>query len=258
MLKVFLLPQAWIFIGLIFLLVCLLKNKLKAAKLVLILILVLYYLMSITPVSYLLTYSLEKFSADYGFKDNDYSQVEAIVVLAGMIYPEEGLRKETELVRETLRRLFYGVRIYRNSQGTIPIIFSGGPEIYFPSPEEGEKIVKNDISVLGVPEKDIIVELRSGNTYESAFETKKILDNKFPSIKNHKIFLVTSALHMLRASKVFEKQGFEVLMVSAGYETGEIAYGLENFIPSIVNFERANNAVYEWMGIIKYKFLNRI
>ncbi len=258
MLKSFLMPQVWIFVGLILVLLFLVKNKLKICKIVLISVLALYYFLSITPISFLLSYSLEKFSAVNEFKSSDYNQAEAIVVLSGMMYPAGGLRKETELVKESLRRIFYGIKIYREAQGALPVIFSGGPATYFSSIENGKEIIRDDISILGVPENDIIIELNSKNTYESALETKKILDNKFPLIKNHKILLVTSAMHMLRAEKVFKKQGFSVLMVPAGYETGQITFHFRGFIPDMVNFERSNSAIYEWMGILNYKILKKI
>lgn len=258
LIKLLLLPPAWISIGLAGVFVLFFKNKNSTAKILLILVFLLYYLLSIRPVSDILTYSLEQYSY---FPDNQIEQIdaiEAIVILSAGLNRGNNLHKEAGLSTESISRVFYGVKIYKRLGGAVPILFSGGVANPFFDIEDKGKIIKNYIKIFGVPGEDIIVETISRNTFESAAEVKKMLEKKFPDVTEHKIILVTSAIHMPRSEAVFKKQGFRVFKFPAGYKTGPMNSNPLDFIPDAGNFEKSTDAVYEWLGLVYYKLSDKI
>lgn len=119
------------------------------------------------------------------------------------------------------------------------IIFSGaGKEGYYSEAESMARMA----TALGVPENSIISENHSGNTYENAQNVTSIMK------KNgwDKALLVTSPLHMKRATRVFEKLGIEVYSAPT---------------PSIVEYVKSfsgrwgllKTVIHEYLGMLKYR-----
>ena len=76
----------------------------------------------------------------------------------------------------------------------------------------------------GIPSEKIFVTKDVENTADEAVAVKELIS---PS---KRIILVTSAYHMYRAKKLFEKQGFRVVPYKVYYKTGR------NKITTIINF----------------------
>ena len=68
---------------------------------------------------------------------------------------------------------------------------------------------------LGIPSDDILVESKSKNTYENALLSKRLLAQK--GISSNKLLMITSAYHMRRAKKCFDKVGLQVTPFSVDY-----------------------------------------
>jgi uncharacterized SAM-binding protein YcdF (DUF218 family) len=120
-----------------------------------------------------------------------------IVVLCG------GCRYSGELSAGTSARVEHGVRLFR--QGLAPrLILSGGR--WAPHRPACAPRMKALAVALGMRAEDIVVEDRSSRTAENAREVALILDGA----SSRAILLVTSALHMRRATLCFEKHGIEV------------------------------------------------
>ena len=82
-----------------------------------------------------------------------------------------------------------------------------------------DKAIKTEGAVLkeyaisnGIPIEKIFVTKDVGNTADEAVAVKELIS---PS---KRIILVTSAYHMYRAKKLFEKQGFEVISYKVDYK----------------------------------------
>jgi uncharacterized SAM-binding protein YcdF (DUF218 family) len=118
---------------------------------------------------------------------------------------------------------------------------------------EGRKaeavIIKRFLLDLGVPADKIIMEDKSRDTIENAKYTVKI----FEKLNYKKPILVTSACHMKRAIMSFRKVGVEVLPVPSNFRTWKNKrYGWESYLPG--NFDDANTAIHEYLGLIFYRF----
>ena len=209
----------------------------------------LFYVLSFGPVSAWLASLLEEQHPPPILENT--KKHDAIVVLGGGIIPAGGLRPGHELGDSTLRRTLCGATLIR--QGHAPVIvFSGGnadPFLSLP-PESGE--MKKLAIESGVPEKEILLESLSRNTYESAQEVKQLLGNR-----NH-ILLVTSAIHLPRAVRLYQKQGFRVTPVPCGYTVGGTHWDPFTFVPSAGALIRSSQAINEIVGIAVYWMAGKI
>ena len=102
-------------------------------------------------------------------------------------------------------------------------------------------------------------ENQSRNTYENAVYSKKMIDQLgvgSPSIKTGSWLLITSATHMPRSVKIFEKQGIQIIPVPVDYQT---AYTLQwrEFDLTEGAF-LWNRLLHEYMGIVAYKLTGKI
>ena len=85
------------------------------------------------------------------------------------------------------------------------------------------------------------------NTADEAVAVKDLIS---PS---KRIILVTSAFHMYRAKKLFEKQGFEVIPLKVDYKTaGESEITVMDFLPSAGNLGITETGIREIIGRLFY------
>ncbi|MGM0479554.1 MAG: YdcF family protein [Bacteroidota bacterium] len=104
----------------------------------------------------------------------------------------------------------------------------------------------------GIPEKDIIIEGRSKNTYENAKFTAQQLKTSYPHLDA--FVLITSAKHMKRAQACFEKQGLSVTPFPTDPFVGsQRAYHWDEFIvPNVRNFQYWFSLNKELLGYVVY------
>ena len=95
---------------------------------------------------------------------------------------------------------------------------------------------------LGIDKADIIIEGRSRNTFENAVFAKQKIDSIHllpPYV------LVTSAMHMPRAIRVFNKAGLAVVPYPCNYEVVEKTFSWDDFlIPKL-------SVINDWRGLLK-------
>ena len=85
------------------------------------------------------------------------------------------------------------------------------------------------------------------NTADEAVAVKELIS---PS---KRIILVTSAYHMCRAKRLFEKQGFEVIPYKVDFKAiGNNEVTFMDFLPSAVNLELTETGIREIIGRIFY------
>lgn len=133
------------------------------------------------------------------------------------------------------------------------IIISGG-SIYANRPKEADFLSK-ELQLLGIPKSDLIVENQSRTTYENAVYTKKIID----SIKLRPPYvLVTSAMHISRAEKVFAKAGLQVVPFPSDFQVFDKKFFLADyFIPELNIINNWSSFLKEVIGIWGYKLFNK-
>ncbi len=183
--------------------------------------------------------------------------VEAIVVLAGSASSSSAFGP-AELNRASWRRLWRGVELYNDLDNRVPMIFSGGGRTGSGSASGGD-LAAAAVSLWGVNPDLFWLESKSTNTYESAVEIKRLLNDRFPGRARHRILLVTSAWHMPRSVGVFEKTGVDVMPEPCDYMMGEL-WDLEvpQLLPSYEALSMFTIAVREWMGIGLYRVRGRL
>ena len=255
----FLLPPTQIVIGIVLVLLLISYRKFKWAKIILAGLLIFYYALSTTPVSHMLARSLEgEAFQNIQSADRMPHGVEAIVILSGGTHKAGGLRPQDELNGESLKRIYHAAKLYGELRGHLPTIFSGGSGNPFDQRQGIGGVAESFLLTVGVPKENIWIEDSSRDTYESGVEVKRMLDDRFPEIANHKVFLVTSAMHMSRAIRVFRKLGLKPAPAPASYDSGPVDYDLLDFFPSIGNFFTSTKAIHEWIGIVGYRLRGRI
>ncbi|TAG57349.1 MAG: YdcF family protein [Cytophagales bacterium] len=165
----------------------------------------------------------------------------------------------SRIVESDTNRLFLGpsgdrivqaIQLYK--LGKIKkILFSGGAGNL-----TGEKIpesvmVRKYFLQIGIPEKDLIFEDKSRNTYENAVFTKNILSNNFTP--NLPYLLITSSLHMPRSVAIFKKQGFLITPFSID-QLYDPAYREIDFYfaPKTESIQMLENLLHEIIGYITY------
>ena len=92
------------------------------------------------------------------------------------------------------------------------------------------------------------METNSLNTVEHAIELRKL----FPPDKNLKIGIVTSALHIFRSKKAFNKkfQSENIVPIPVNYVYSLPEFNLKSFIPSSSALSQSTYALHEFIGII--------
>lgn len=190
------------------------------------------------------------------FPPDPMPAADAIVVLGGSTYAQSPPRPWVE-VSEAGDRVLYGVKLYQD--GIAPLlVFSGGRIAWKDGgPPEAEDMAKIAL-VMGVPDRNILRENDSLNTYQNAVNTAKILQQR----QIIDILLVTSAVHMPRAKAIFDKQGFKVTAAPTDYwvsqqslaEMQGVSFGtLLNVFPDSEALDFFTRAIKEYIGLTIYR-----
>ena len=175
---------------------------------------------------------------------SEIENVDAIVVLSGMIRvigDEENLKYE---FTESVDRFFAGLDLFNNNKAPI-LILTRGKMPWSIGIAEGEYLKELAIKY-GVPEENIILTDEVQNTDQEAKAIKKILAD------DAKIILVTSAFHMPRAEKVFKAANINVIPFPVDFQNSKSKTTMMNFIPSAESLSQTSHFVREMIGRLYY------
>ena len=224
----------------IVILIGLIKNK---KKLIYIAIGVLYILS--TPI-----FSNNFFKLVEGSGHNDYRKpisaidsADAIVVLSGMLEINE-VGDSTYIEWGDPDRFFGGIALFKAGKAQ-KLIFTGGKMPWDKAKKTEGEVLKDQAISNGIPSEKIFVSKDVENTADEAVAVKELIS---PS---KRIILVTSAYHMYRAKKLFEKQGFEVIPYNVDYKSErnkEIT--ILDFLPNAKYLKNTETGLREIMGRI--------
>jgi len=221
------------------------KRRYRIGRWALFLGVFLLFLLSIKPVSNLLVYCLE---CQYEQPSEEVlSTLDVVAILGGGMNPSGGFRQSPEAAKFTYARLFSGVRIFRQTGARTLALCGGG----WPGGKDSEANVMEMLAIeLGVEQGKIITETDSRNTMENAAGLARLL----PPAKGRQIGLVTSALHMPRARKVFEKQfpNDTIVPVPVAYVYSPDWLSFDGLIPSAGTLSDSDYAIHEWIGMLWY------
>lgn len=171
------------------------------------------------------------------------------IVLGGMFEYDQNLKELS--ARRGSDRIWQAITLYKKDK-IEKILLSGGSGYVSNRGLKEAKQLKSLLVKWGIPEQDIITEIKSKNTYENAVETKKTLTRSYPHIKN--CLLITSGQHMRRARAIFKKQGFHFDTFSTDLYTGpKRHYYWDQFIvPDVETLYNWNGLIKEWIGYVTY------
>jgi uncharacterized SAM-binding protein YcdF (DUF218 family) len=170
---------------------------------------------------------------------------DAIVVLSGMLEINE-VGDSTNIEWGDPDRFFGGIALFKAGKAQ-RLIFTGGKMPWDKAKKtEGEVLKENTISNR-IPSEKIFVTKDVENTADEAVAVKELIS---PS---KRIILVTSAFHMYRAQRIFEKQGFEVIPYKVDFKVSvDNQVTLMDFLPSAINLELTEIGIREIIGRIYY------
>ena len=226
--------------------VILIYFKKKWGKTLLLITIVFYYSLSITPVSQLLLHGLEN---RYQTIQSPTNNVKHIVVLGGgTINRFSSLPPTSRLNPSSTARILEGIRLFRQIEDGY-LITSGGSTQKKNEEEDSCHQMKNLAVMLGVEENRIIPICDSRDTSEEAKNLEKIIGDK-------PFFLVTSAFHMQRSILLFKRLGLNPTAAPSDFKAQKKdGSNYSDFLPSPNNFSDSTLAVKEYIGLLFYKLL---
>jgi uncharacterized SAM-binding protein YcdF (DUF218 family) len=180
---------------------------------------------------------------------------DAIVVLGGAMRSPVPPRPWLD-VMDSGDRPLYAAKLYLD--GKAPTIIMSGGRIDW---KDGGSAESSDMAALaeqmGVPANAILEDTTSLNTHENAVNVKNILERE----QMQRILLVTSAVHMPRSVKIFEKLGIEALAAPTDYR---IAFPppakdqswqavLLDMLPDTSRLDYSTRVIKEYIGLVVYR-----
>ena len=193
---------------------------------------------------------------EYPWKRIDIERVDkafAIVVLSsGRKIP---LGNTNTIEWEDPDRFFAGLELYKSGKGN-KLIFTGGLNPYNSDlPPEGDIYLKEALE-FGIPHENLLTTYPVLNTYEEAKAIRYLLYEKY-LYKQENIILVTSAFHMNRAKRIFEKEGFIVKPFPVDFKSNknfkQILSNPITWFPSSINLYKSSIAIRELIGRTFYR-----
>jgi uncharacterized SAM-binding protein YcdF (DUF218 family) len=176
---------------------------------------------------------------------SEIENVDAIVVLSGMIRvigDEENLKYE---FTESVDRFFAGLDLFNNNNAPI-LILTRGKMPWSIGIAEGEYLKELAIK-FGISEENIILTDEVQNTDQEAKAVKNLLAND-----NSRIILVTSAFHMPRAEKVFKAANINLIPFPVDFQNSKSKTTMMDFIPSAGALSNTSHFVREMIGRLYY------
>jgi uncharacterized SAM-binding protein YcdF (DUF218 family) len=242
-------PELWIF-------TCLIAawflsrspRRLRAARWLLSLGILLFYVLGITPTGQALCRSLE---SQYRTPLLTGTSYDAVVVLAGGNNRNPDTGQTSILGTDSVNRMICGLRVWRQTSTPALVLTGGVGDPLGRTPPDADAMREFAVE-FGVPATTILTESRSRHTAESATEVRRLLP------RTHRIVLVTNAVHLPRSTALFRKQGFDVTPFPCTYFAGSEGWSVDDFVPSAGGFWLVGAALHEYVGMAVYRVLGRI
>ncbi|MDP8963589.1 MAG: YdcF family protein [Cyanobacteriota bacterium] len=183
-------------------------------------------------------------------------RAEAIVVLGGATKPAFAPRPTVDLSEEG-DRVLYGAQLYR--EGKAPLVIASGGRISWRGGGPSESADMAEIlKTLGVPNSAILQDPTSLNTYQNAVNVKKIINER--GIR--RVLLVTSAMHMPRSLRIFQRQGIEAIPAPTDFlvtqqeleePNNSTQATILSLLPDADRLEMTTRALKEYLGTLIYR-----
>ena len=147
-------------------------------------------------------------------------------------------------------RLYETLRLYRKCKqaGKLCSVLASGGDPGRNGTSEAE-VMKRELTEVGVPASDILIEKNSSNTFQNAQFSSEILQSQH----FEKVVLVASGIHLKRSLMYFSH--FGVRAAGAPSDRLELQFSL---VPVSYNFSFTDLALHEYFGFLRYWFYNLV
>jgi len=235
-------PLIWIFI--LLLLTSLAKKPIKKKRILWSTVFVFYFFSN--------AFITDEFLRAYEERNKTYSELtekyDVAIVLGG--FSSYDVPQEQVQFHSATDRLMAGIKLYKTGRAKKLMIVSGSGQIINPNEKES-LFIRDYLLSIGIPNRNLIIESESKNTRENAVFATKILTERYT---NGKYILVTSATHMPRAKRCFQKTKLVVTPFSVDHQAGPRKYIFDQlFIPDLDSLRKWKVLIKEWTGFIVYK-----
>jgi uncharacterized SAM-binding protein YcdF (DUF218 family) len=171
-----------------------------------------------------------------------------IVVLGSGHISDPRLPVTSQVDRQSLFRLAEGIRILHHLPEA-KLVFTGGPGF---DPRPNAQVVAELARLFGVLPGQMVIRTTPSNTVEEAQAVK-------PLVGDRAFVMVTTASHMPRAMRVFQKQGLNPVAAPADYELKHAPGPTAgSWFPDSEYLQMAHAAVYELLGQLWYRLRGHI
>ncbi|MFO7814447.1 MAG: YdcF family protein [Halanaerobiales bacterium] len=196
---------------------------------------------------HLLVLPLENYATETsGFQESELEKIPTVVLGGGINYNVDGPNSELSSISKD--RLLKGIMVARKNE--MPLIYSGGVGVGYEDTSEADLALEFMEQFEGI---DFIQEKEARTTYENGLEIKKWLeDNEYSEV-----YLVTSAIHIKRAMKVFDSLKIDYTPVVSNYAYSHNLSWLD-YLPNRGSLRANMQAIHEWIGMAWYKINGRI
>jgi uncharacterized SAM-binding protein YcdF (DUF218 family) len=204
-------------------------------------LILIFLLFLMSPISSMLIQGQER---RYEVLDEVPEDVYTLLVLGAGGVPEDGLSPYQRLDDAALHRTLEGIRLWKLNPEKLVVFSSRGREGY-----TSQASLYADVALeQGVDPAQIRL-IEMGVTTET--EALDFIE-QFPEVK--KIVLVTSAMHLRRASRIFEAVGVEVIPAPADFLVKIHPGGNRiNWFPSLSSLMKWNMLLHEGIGILWFE-----
>jgi len=185
----------------------------------------------------------------------DLPTADAIVVLGGALKPPAPPRPWVDVADEG-DRVLHGARLYLAGKAPLVILSGGRVTWRDVAPSESEDMAELAMA-MGVPARAMLQDPTSLNTHENAVNVRQILEAN----ELGRVLLVTSALHMPRSLRVFQRQGIEVIPAPTDFlipfpqpDTATTTWQgkLLTSLPQADPLRQCTRAIKEYVGLVVY------
>ena len=221
-----------------------------------------FFAVGYMPIPEALTRVLEDAVPKPAIQNLNSDQFAGMIILGGAIRGEDIAIDRGEVsIYSAAERVTKGLELIRKYPDK-PFIFSGFSGRVSPKGMSEADAFKQLIGEQGLAEQTqgkAFYENQSRNTYENAVYSKKIIDtiDQISTDEQTKPWLlVTSASHMYRSMKIFEKQGIAMIPVPVDYQTAHTLQWREFDLTEGAFLW--NKLLHEYIGIAAYQLTGKI
>ncbi len=203
---------------------------------------ILLAVLSFSPVSERLAFSLEHRFPAYR---EDGRPIKGVIVLGGGLNLASSVT-QTRLVLGAAGDRLVAMADLARRYPEAKIVFTGGSGYLAGSSGSEADLIEQHLTTLGISPNRILFERASRNTYENAGMTKALVQ---PAPGEYWL-LVTSALHMPRAMGLFRAAGFELEAYPVDWRTAPDFGGILGDDPASSRLRLFDLATREWIGLL--------